>query len=92
MINICFWCRRSKDGEEGSPMYNDYSFCPDCQRLVDNGVAIIQVTSVPNDNPPVRDDIYPTGLWAVVPPEQIEPHTGTVFMDIETWKSYGLPE
>lgn len=73
-------------------MYNDYDFCRVCQKRVDKGVTIIQVTENQNENPPFSEGVYPTGKWAVVPPEQIEPHTGIVFVNEETWKSFGLPE
>jgi hypothetical protein len=102
-MNVCFWCKRGISGE-GDPEYINYDYCPVCQDKVDQGITTIQVTTEPNDNPPIKDALYPTGKWAVLREEFVKKSlsdwaglddvlkTRHMFVNEETWKNLNLPD
>lgn len=103
MIDVCFWCKRSKDGQDGTPLYNDYEFCPICTEQSNQGITVIQIVGEKNGNPPISEGLYPTGKWVVVKEELIvqalEGHdmldntlsTRRMYIDKETWETLNIP-
>ncbi len=103
MTDVCFWCNRKKGGDDGDPVYNDYNFCNNCLVEVRKGITIIQITEKPNGNPPIADDLYPTGKWIVVDADNVKevldgsPVLGRVlvtrkmYVNENDWESMGLP-
>jgi len=103
-MDVCFWCRQAKDETDttGVPEFFDYDACDRCQSKMDEGITIIQVDIVRNENPAIKDNIYPTGKWVVVKENRILEdfkewkslteviQTRCMFMNKATWDSYGL--
>ena len=78
-IPICFFCGEQKneiallgelpnDAEAPKNLLLDYIPCDSCQSVMDEGVTVIEVDTTPNfDNqPPIQDDLYPTGRYLVL--------------------------
>ncbi len=73
MIDICFWCNRPKnDGDEGKSEFFDYDPCDNCNEVWDKGVLVIQVVDKYNNNPPIIEGLFPTGIWAVVKMDDVK--------------------
>lgn len=79
---ICFFCGEEKgeiailgkidkaDSEAPKHMILDYVPCKKCQEKMDLGVTLIGVTeTAPDSRPPIGNNMYPTGRWAVLNPE-----------------------
>lgn len=104
MIDVCFWCKRAKSGDDGEPVYNNYDFCERCEVETKKGIVVIQVTEIENGNPQIDNGIYPTGRWIVASVENIKTSldgypnldkvldTGMMYVNINDWKKLGLPE
>ena len=87
-IPVCFWCGKEKDeialmGKMGKgrqdieaprSMVIDYEPCPECRKKMGNGVTVMEVTEKPNPvtSMPIREGVYPTGIWCVIRKEAAE--------------------
>jgi len=100
MIDLCFWCNRpKKEGQQGNPTFNNYEPCSRCGEKWNKGILVIEVLTEPNKNPPIVDELYPTGLWAVVSVENVKKvltsypsldtilSTRTMYVNHNDWKT-----
>ena len=64
--------RRGEDFEAPRSAILDYVPCEECQKKFAQGVLIIEVMEVPTKlQIPIAEGAYPTGRYAVVPPEAL---------------------
>lgn len=81
-MTICFFCGEEKgeiallgklpeDAEAPKYAVIDYEPCDKCKEQMDKGVIILEVTtdSFEDNRPPIQDNLYPTGNWAVITEE-----------------------
>lgn len=85
-IPVCFWCGEEKHeiallgevktddgGEFKAPMHMvlNYEPCEECQRKMNMGVTLVEVTSQPTseNHLPIQENAFPTGKWVVIKPE-----------------------
>ena len=73
MIDICFWCIKPKEkGQTGDPQYTNYEPCKTCKKWMKKGITVVQVEENGNKNPPITDNLSPTGIWVVISEENVK--------------------
>lgn len=88
-ISVCFFCGKDKqeiallgkidkeDHEAPRRAILDYEPCDECKQAMSRGIAMIGVTTTPNNpgQPPIQKNseatLYPTGSMVVVTPDAI---------------------
>lgn len=61
------------DQEAPKNLCMDYEPCDACKALFEGNILLIGVTTTPNgEQPPIRDDLYPTGSYVVLTREAVE--------------------
>lgn len=98
-IPVCFFCGNEKNevallgelpDDIEAPKYTvlDYEPCDACKEQMDKGVAVVEVTTDPfkDGRPPIQDNLYPTGRWAVLTKESAKKmfSTDNTFLLIDT--------
>lgn len=88
-IPVCFFCGKPKnelvlmgklkgDAEAPKNVCLDYEPCDACKALFARNILLMGVTTTPNgDQPPIQDNLYPTGSYVVITREA----AGRVFQD-----------
>lgn len=61
-----------EEGQVGKPTFNSYDPCKECDKKWNKGILVIEVSTESNGNPPIVDELFPTGLWAVVKEENVK--------------------
>lgn len=98
-IPVCFFCGNEKNevallGELPDdievPRYTmlDYEPCDTCKKHMDKGVTVVEVSPerFKDNRPPIQDNLYPTGRWAVLTKESAKKmfNTDNKFLLIDT--------
>lgn len=80
-IPVCFFCGEEKNeiallgklpGDKEAPHHAviDYEPCDKCKENMSKGIALIGVTDINNNRPPItknnNKNLYPTGNWLVL--------------------------
>lgn len=78
-MSICFFCGEPKEllllgklpGDVKAPkgVLVDYDPCPKCSEKLQQGVTVIEVTTVDNGRAPIQSGAWPTGRWCVLSKE-----------------------
>lgn len=88
-IPVCFFCGKPKnelvlmgklkgDAEAPKNVCLDYEPCDACKAMFEGNILLMGVMTTPNgDQPPIQDNLYPTGSYVVITREA----AGRVFQD-----------
>ena len=78
-ITVCSFCGKDKglamlgklkgDAKAPKRAIYDYTPCEECQKKLDTGVGIIEVTRTNNQTLPIQEGAWPTGRWCVISKE-----------------------
>lgn len=83
-IPVCFFCGKPKnelvlmgklkgDAEAPKNVCLDYEPCDACKAMFEGNILLMGVMTTPNgDQPPIQDNLYPTGSYVVITREATE--------------------
>jgi len=102
-MEICFWCNRYKNVDDGPLEYRNYGFCEKCLTECRKGITVMEVTERYNGNAPIREGLFPTGKWVVVSEDEVRRvlekspllpkalEKRQIFIHINDWEALKLP-